>query len=71
MNRTLRKATVRRYRYSTHQQMSAHLATFLDAYNFAKRLNTLSGFTTYEAICNDGRQSQSAFYASPPSSCRD
>jgi hypothetical protein len=29
----------------------AHLAAFLDAYNFAKRLKTLLGLTTYEAIC--------------------
>jgi transposase InsO family protein len=51
MNRTLKEATVRRYHYSTRQQLEAHLATFLDAYNFAKRLKTLNGLTPYEAIC--------------------
>ena len=51
MNRTLKEATVRRYHYSTHQQLRAHLSAFLDAYNFAKRLKTLAGLTPYEAIC--------------------
>jgi len=51
MNRTLKEATVRRYHYEDHQQLRDHLAAFLDAYNFAKRLKTLQGFTPYEAIC--------------------
>jgi transposase-like protein len=51
MNRTLKEATVRRYHYDTHRQLSDHLAAFLDAYNFAKRLKTLRGLTPYEAIC--------------------
>ena len=42
MNRTLKEATVRRYHYATHQQLREHLAAFLDAYNFAKRLKTLA-----------------------------
>ena len=28
-----------------------HLAAFLDAYNFAKRLKTLKGLTPFESIC--------------------
>jgi hypothetical protein len=40
MNRTLKKATVRRYRYDTHRQLGEHLDAFLNAYNFAKRLKT-------------------------------
>src|SRR4029450_2224040 len=51
MNRTLKEATVRRYHYDTHQQLEDHLAAFLDAYNFARRLKTLRGLTPYEAIC--------------------
>ena len=42
MNRTLKEATVKRYHYDTHRQLKAHLAAFLDAYNFAKRLKTLT-----------------------------
>jgi hypothetical protein len=51
MNRTLKEATVRRYYYSSHQQLRAHLAAFLDAYNFAKRLKALTGLTPFEHVC--------------------
>lgn len=50
MNRTLKEATVRRYHYQTHDDLRAHLKTFLDAYNFAKRLKTLKGLTAFEFI---------------------
>ena len=50
MNRTLKEATVRRNHYATDQQLQEHLAAFLDAYNFAKRLKSLNGLTPYEAI---------------------
>jgi transposase InsO family protein len=52
MNRTLKDATVKRYHYGTHAQLKEHLHAFLMAYNFAKRLKTLSGLTPYEHICN-------------------
>jgi len=52
MNRTLKEATVRRYYYETHDELRAHLAAFIDAYNFAKRLKTLKGLTPFEHICN-------------------
>jgi hypothetical protein len=45
MNRTLKEATVNRYHYETQDQLKAHLAAFLDAYNFAKRLRTLRCLT--------------------------
>lgn len=51
MNRTIKEATVRRYHYEARDQLQAHLAAFLDAYNFAKRLKALSGLTPYECIC--------------------
>jgi hypothetical protein len=51
MNRTLKEATVRRYYYDSHDRLRAHLAAFLDAYNFAKRLKTLKGLTPFEHIC--------------------
>jgi hypothetical protein len=50
MNRTLEEATVRRYHYQTHDNRRAYLKTFLDAYNFAKRLKTLKGLTAFELI---------------------
>ncbi|ESY46362.1 hypothetical protein X744_29810 [Mesorhizobium sp. LNJC372A00] len=51
MNRTIKEATVRRYYYENHDRLRAHLATFLDAYNFAKRLKSLSGLTQFKHIC--------------------
>ena len=51
MNRTLKEATVRRYHYDSHHQLRQHIQTFLDAYNFAKRLKTLNGLTPFESIC--------------------
>ena len=51
MNRTIKEATVRRYHYETSDQLETHLASFLDAYNFAKRLKTLKGLTPYEHVC--------------------
>jgi len=50
MNRTIKEATVRRYHYETHNRLREHLRTFLDAYNFAKRLKTLKGLTVFEFI---------------------
>lgn len=44
MNRTLKEATVRRYYYESHEQLRAHLAVSVDAYNFAKSLKGLSPF---------------------------
>ena len=51
MNRTIKDATVRRYHYDSHDQLRSHLSDFLNAYNFARRLKTLSGLTPYEYIC--------------------
>lgn len=51
MNRTLKEATVRTYHYENHDQLREHLDTFLQAYNFAKRLKTLSGLTPHQFIC--------------------
>ena len=50
MNRTIKEATVKRYYYGTHDQLRSHLADFVSAYNFAKRLKTLKGITPHEYI---------------------
>jgi transposase InsO family protein len=50
MNRTLKEATVQRYHYDSHEHFKAHLADFVSAYNFARRLKTLKGLTPYEFI---------------------
>lgn len=51
MNRTIKDATVRRFYYDSHDQLRRHLADFVAAYNFARRLKTLKGLTPYEFIC--------------------
>ena len=51
MNRKIKEATVKRYHYDNHDQLRTHLADLMAAYNFARRLKTLSGLTPYEYIC--------------------
>ena len=65
MNRTLKEATVRRYHYDSHDTLRAHLAAFLDAYNFAKRLKTLGGLTPYEHICRIWKSEPERFKSNP------
>jgi hypothetical protein len=65
MNRTLKDATVRRYHYDTRRQLEEHLAAFLDAYNFAKRLKTLRGLTPYEYICKTWADDRDRFRYDP------
>lgn len=65
MNRTLKEATVYRYYDDTHEQLRDHLATFLMAYNFAKRLKTLKGLTPYEFICQQWQKQPDRFIHDP------
>jgi transposase InsO family protein len=51
MNRTIKDATVKRFHYESHDQLRQHLADFVVAYNFGRRLKTLKGLTPYEFIC--------------------
>ena len=50
MNRTIKEATVKRYHDDSHDQLRGHLADFLDAYDFARRLKTSSGLAPYEYV---------------------
>ena len=50
-NRTIKVATVKRFHYDDHAQLRRHLADFMDAYNFGRRLKTLKGLTPYAFIC--------------------
>ena len=65
MNRTLKDATVRRYHYDSHDELRRHLALFLDAYNYARRLKTLKGLTPYEFICRSWAAEPHRFSANP------
>jgi len=65
MNRTLKEATVKRYYYETHDQLRHHLADFISAYNFARRLKTLKGLTPYEHICQAWTKQPDRFILDP------
>lgn len=65
MNRTLKEATVRRYYYENHDQLRQHLAAFVDAYNFAKRLKTLKGLTAFEYITKCWTEEPKRFKINP------
>ena len=67
MNRTIKDATVKRFHYASHDQLRQHLADFVAAYNFGRRLKTLKGLTPYEFICKlDGRASKVHPQPAPP-----
>jgi transposase InsO family protein len=65
MNRTIKDATVRRFHYDDHDQLRSHLADFVQAYNFAKRLKTLKGLTPYEFICKCWTSQPERFILNP------
>ena len=65
MNRTIKDATVKRYHYDNHDQLRRHLADFVAAYNFGRRLKTLEGLTPYEAICRSWTKEPDRFTSDP------
>jgi transposase InsO family protein len=65
MNRTIKEATVQRFYDATHDQLRAHLADFVAAYNFARRLKTLKGLTPYEFICKRWTREPERFRLNP------
>src|SRR5439155_3705111 len=64
-NRTLKEATVNRYHYDGHEQLRGHLADFVTAYNFARRLKILKGLSPYEYICNAWTKEPGRFILDP------
>jgi len=65
MNRTIKEATVHRFHYDSHAQLREHLADFVAAYNFARRLKTLAGLTPYEFICKSWQKDPDRFTLDP------
>ncbi|MEM6388378.1 MAG: IS481 family transposase, partial [Pseudomonadota bacterium] len=45
--------------------LHSHLSGFLNAYNFARRLKTLSGLTPYEYICKKWTAEPDRFILNP------
>ncbi len=65
MNRTIKDATVKRFHYDSHDQLRQHLADFVAAYNFGRRLKTLKGLTPYEFICQRWTNEPERFTLNP------
>lgn len=65
MNRTIKDATVKRFYYESHEQLRQHLADFVSAYNFARRLKTLRGLTPNEFVCKAWSSQPDRFNVSP------
>jgi transposase-like protein len=65
MNRTIKDATVRAYHYESHDQLRDHLAAFVAAYNFARRLKALGGLTPFQAIWKAWTKEPHRFRLSP------
>ena len=65
MNRTIKEATVKRYHYDSHRRLKTHLADFINAYNYARRLKTLKGLTPYEYICKIWTNDPNRFTLNP------
>lgn len=65
VNRTIKELTVQRYHYDRHDQLEAHLADFMNAYNYARRLKTLKGLTPYEYICKSWTSQPERFKLNP------
>jgi transposase InsO family protein len=56
---------VKRFHYDDHAQLKNHLADFIDAYNFGRRLKTLNGLTPYEFICKQWTLEPDRFIIDP------
>ena len=65
MNRTIKDATVKRFHYASHDQLRQHLADFVAAYNFGRRLKTLKGLTPYEFVCQCWTKEPGRFNLNP------
>ena len=53
------------FHYESHDQLRTHLDDFIAAYNFARRLKTLSGLTPYEYIAKIWTSKPDRFIADP------
>ena len=51
MNRMIKEVTIKRFHHDNHDQLQTHLDDFIAAFDFARRLKTLSGLGPYEHNC--------------------
>jgi Integrase core domain len=65
MNRTIEEATVQRFYYESHQRLRRHLANFVAAYNFGRRLKALKGLTPFDYTCKSWTSQPEKFILNP------
>jgi hypothetical protein len=58
-------AHVQCFHFDTHEALAAHLAAFLTAYNFTKRLKALRWRTPFQAICDAWARDPTPFKVDP------
>lgn len=51
MNRAIKEAIVKCVHYDDHAPVLQHLANFIDAYSFIRRLKSFEGLTPHKFIC--------------------
>lgn len=51
ISRTIKDATIKRFYCDSHDQLRAHIADLIAAYNLARRFKTLRELTPHENIC--------------------
>lgn len=71
MNRTIKDAAVKRFHYDSRSQPRTHLADFMAAHIFARRLRTLSGLALTKASARSGHPSQVDSFLARSTRCRD
>lgn len=71
MNRTIKEATVKRFHYDDHVQLKKHLADFIDAYNFGRRLKTLKASPPTSSSAKGGLPNQIDSSSILSIKCRD
>jgi len=65
MNRTIKKATAKRFHSESHDELRTPLAGFMAVHNFGRRLKTLSGLTPYEYIAKFWMAEPERFIVNP------
>ena len=65
MNRTIKEATIKKYHYETHDKLKEHIQSFIDAYNFAKRLKAHKGLTIFDYINKCWQEEPERFIKNP------
>jgi len=71
MNRTIKEATVQRYHYDGQAQLESHVADFVAAYNFGRRLKTLKASLPTSSSADDGQSSPKSSLSIQFIKCRD